>query len=182
MVLFCSDPNDVVPVVMGARPEDYARQAPPKSYIHVDEFESPKALAEYLHKVDKDDDLYNSYFRWKGTGDYIDTKFWCRLCAMIHDAKRTNHHQVYENLREWWAGDGVCVNPPSSDRWASWRNATQRFNRAGRYVRSWDERTRGSVNPPPDTTLPLRNHRKSTRIGPTVNEFVGLEPSPPLPV
>ena len=50
---------------MGARPEDYARSAPYKSYIHVDDFESPKELAEYLTKLDQDDSLYNEYFKWK---------------------------------------------------------------------------------------------------------------------
>ncbi len=50
---------------MGARPEDYAISAPYKSYIHVDDFDSPKELADYLHKLDQDDDLYNEYFMWK---------------------------------------------------------------------------------------------------------------------
>lgn len=50
---------------MGARPEDYEVAAPYNSYIHVDEFESPKELAEYLHRLDKYDELYNSYFKWK---------------------------------------------------------------------------------------------------------------------
>ncbi len=50
---------------MGARPEDYARSAPEHSYIHVDDFEGPKELAEYLHKLDQDDRLYNEYFAWK---------------------------------------------------------------------------------------------------------------------
>lgn len=49
---------------MGARPEDYERSAPYRSYIHVDEFESPRELAGYLHRLDKNDDLYNSYFRF----------------------------------------------------------------------------------------------------------------------
>lgn len=57
--------NDVVPIVMGARPEDYARSAPQHSYIHVDDFDSPKDLADYLHALDKDDKLYNEYFNWK---------------------------------------------------------------------------------------------------------------------
>ena len=61
--------NDVLPVALGARPEDYEALAPPHSYIHVDDFESPRHLAEYLHKLDKNDDLYNEYFRWKGTGE-----------------------------------------------------------------------------------------------------------------
>ena len=59
----------MLPVALGARPEDYEALAPPHSYIHVDDFESPRHLAEYLHKLDKNDDLYNEYFRWKGTGD-----------------------------------------------------------------------------------------------------------------
>lgn len=44
--------------------EDYARAAPPHSYIHVDEFPSAKELADYLHKLDQNDDLYNEYFQW----------------------------------------------------------------------------------------------------------------------
>lgn len=52
---------------MGARPEDYAKVAPMHSYIHVDDFPSAKHLAEYLNKLDANDTLYNSYFRWKGT-------------------------------------------------------------------------------------------------------------------
>ena len=50
---------------MGARPEDYERSAPFHSYIHVDDFEGPEELAQYLHKLDQDDDLYNEYFQWK---------------------------------------------------------------------------------------------------------------------
>ena len=35
---------DVVPIVMGVRPEDYAVSALYKSYIHVDEFDGSKDL------------------------------------------------------------------------------------------------------------------------------------------
>lgn len=31
---------------MGARKEDYEKVAPPNSFIHVDDFESPKELAQ----------------------------------------------------------------------------------------------------------------------------------------
>ena len=44
-------------------------------------------IAEYLQKLDENDDLYNEYFKWKGTGEFIDTKFFCRLCALLHDSK-----------------------------------------------------------------------------------------------
>jgi hypothetical protein len=71
---------------MGARPEEYALVAPYRSYIHVEEFESPKELTAYLSRLDNDDDLYNSYFRWKGTGEFIiNTNFSaaCALCCMM---------------------------------------------------------------------------------------------------
>lgn len=103
--------HNVLPIVMGAHPTDYARSAPYRSYIHVDEFESPKELAEYLHRLDRDDDLYNSYFRWKGTGEFINTYFWCRVCAMLHDDRPPKY---YKDVNEWWRGDGVCTT-------SSWR-------------------------------------------------------------
>ena len=91
---------------MGAQPEDYARSAPLNSYIHVDDFESPKALAAYLHKLDQDDELYNGYFRWKGTGQFINTHFFCRLCAVLHDDIRP---KSYRDVNTWWRGPGVCT-------------------------------------------------------------------------
>ena len=72
---------------MGARKEDYEKRAPHKSFIHVDDFAGPAELAEYLKKLDNDDELYNSYFKWKGTGEMINTKFFCRMCALLHDPK-----------------------------------------------------------------------------------------------
>lgn len=62
---------NMLPIVMGARPEEYKKYTPDNSFIHIEEFPSPKELAEYLHKLDQDDDLYNSYFKWKGTTKYL---------------------------------------------------------------------------------------------------------------
>ena len=58
----------MIPIAMGARPEDYERASPEHSHIHVDDFEGPKELAEFLHKLDQDDELYNEYFQWKVGG------------------------------------------------------------------------------------------------------------------
>ncbi|XP_054271110.1 glycoprotein 3-alpha-L-fucosyltransferase A-like [Macrosteles quadrilineatus] len=99
--------HKVLPIVMGARPEDYAKVAPKNSYIHVDDFESPKHLAKFLHKLDQDDDLYNSYFRWKDTGEYIDSGFFCRICSLLHaDFPDKNYH---EDMNKWWHADGICT-------------------------------------------------------------------------
>lgn len=101
--------RNVLPIVMGARPEDYESGSPQKSYIHVDEFASPKELAEYLHLLDKNDDLYNSYFKWKNTGEFINTYFWCRVCAMIHDEESISKPKWYEDVNDWWRGQGTCT-------------------------------------------------------------------------
>ncbi|XP_050403914.1 glycoprotein 3-alpha-L-fucosyltransferase A [Patella vulgata] len=98
--------HDVIPVVMGARKEDYEKVAPPNSFIHVDDFKSPEELAAYLQKLDQNDDLYNQYFKWKGTGNFLNTKFWCRLCALLNDENRPN---INVNLEEWWRSEGVCT-------------------------------------------------------------------------
>lgn len=108
--------HSILPVVMGARPEDYERAAPEGSYIHVDEFSGPQELALYLKRLDEDDELYNSYFRWKGTGEFINTYFWCRLCTMMHTALSEGvQPRSYSDVNEWWRKEGVCVL-------TSWRN------------------------------------------------------------
>ena len=105
---------------MGARPEEYALVAPYRSYIHVEEFESPKELAAYLNKLDNDDDLYNSYFRWKGTGEFINTQLLCRLCAMLHD---DFPNRFYRDVNDWWRGPGICTG-------GSWRDVDKILKRA----------------------------------------------------
>ena len=104
--------NNLIPIVMGAPPEDYKKSAPLNSYIHVDDFATPKKLAAYLHKLDKDDKLYNEYFQWKGTGEIINTNFLCRVCAMLHDPEMPRIK--YNDFGKWWSGPDTC-------RGTSWR-------------------------------------------------------------
>lgn len=121
---------------MGAAPEDYKRAAPYHSFIHVDEFETPKDLAEYLHKVDKNDTLYNEYFRWKGTGENINTFFWCRICSMIHEVGENNNSLVYHDLDRWWRGPGVCIG---QSRWRDNRKTRDNviINKYGLGFENW---------------------------------------------
>jgi len=108
---------------MGAPRSDYEQAAPPESFVHVDDFPSPRELADFLRSVAADRERYNSFFRWKGIGEYIDTKFWCRLCAMLHETRRTGRHSVYQRLEHWWRGDGACLETHAPGKsWMSWRD------------------------------------------------------------
>ena len=99
--------NDVVPIAMGARRADYATVAPPHSYIHVEDFASPRHLADYLLKLNASDELYNEYFAWKSQGKFANTKFWCRLCALLHDD--TGHASWYPDVEKWWRANATCT-------------------------------------------------------------------------
>ncbi|KAJ8709151.1 hypothetical protein PYW07_008977 [Mythimna separata] len=100
--------HNVLPIVMGARASEYAALAPHNSYIHVEEFASPEELASYLRRIDEDDNLYNSYFKWKGTGEFINTYFFCRVCAMVHANERRQRSAHYRNVQTWWR-EGACT-------------------------------------------------------------------------
>lgn len=92
----------VIPIVLGAPKKDYVKLAPLNSFIHVDDFKSAKHLAEYLNLLDTNDQLYYSYFRWKKDGYFIETKFMCRLCALLHNSFISGRKKSYTNIKEWW--------------------------------------------------------------------------------
>ena len=54
------------------------------------------------------------FMYFQGTGEFINTKFFCRVCSMLHDPKAQTEHSSYEDVNEWWRGKGTCIN-------GSWR-------------------------------------------------------------
>lgn len=69
--------------------------APPNTFNHVESFSNPKHLADYFHwYIDKNYDLYSSYFKWKGTGKVDKAYFLCSLCTMFHS---NPPHKRYDN-------------------------------------------------------------------------------------
>lgn len=62
--LFLAFTRGQVPIVLGGA--NVADHAPSKdSYIDTRDFESPKALADYLLRLDKDDDAFDAYLAWQ---------------------------------------------------------------------------------------------------------------------
>ncbi|CAH8875251.1 unnamed protein product [Trichobilharzia szidati] len=101
--------NDIIPIVMGASIEEYQALAPPHSFIHVDQFESPKELAEYLRYLDRNNTAYNEYFAWRGHGEVSN---WhgepqCEICLLAHTIQHVKPHWV-SDVSVWW--NDACKN------------------------------------------------------------------------
>ena len=98
---------DLVPVVLGLA--NYSALLPPKSYIDIRDFASPKQLAEYLHVLNGNDTLYNEYFRWKRKWRSGNKRapFLCQLCQMLNENE--GKMNIHEDV-EAWLLEG-CVDP-----------------------------------------------------------------------
>ena len=106
----------VLPIVMGARPEDYEAVAPRGSFIHVDSFSGPAALAAHLRTLDAEPALYNAHFRWAGRGRLADARWVCRVCAGAHHPAPAP--PFHSDIPSWWAGPGTCTNTSWSGSWS----------------------------------------------------------------
>uniref|UniRef100_A0A673NFA1 Fucosyltransferase n=1 Tax=Sinocyclocheilus rhinocerous TaxID=307959 RepID=A0A673NFA1_9TELE len=82
-----------VPVVLGPHRENYEQFLPSKAFIHVDDFPSPKELADHLKLLDQNEDLYKQYF--PSTKTLFGLEHACWICDHI----RRNKH--YKDLNSW---------------------------------------------------------------------------------
>jgi len=57
--------SGAVPVVFGPHRDDVSAVLPPKSYIHVEDFESAEELVHFLNYLDKNVTAYAEYLRWR---------------------------------------------------------------------------------------------------------------------
>jgi hypothetical protein len=53
-----------VPIVLGARKQQYERIAVPNSYIHVDDYRTVSDLAQELHRLNRNDTAFVRYLQW----------------------------------------------------------------------------------------------------------------------
>ncbi|CAI2723622.1 unnamed protein product [Schistosoma spindalis] len=101
--------NNVVPIVMGASKSEYIRSAPSNSFIHVDDFNSVKQLADYLYYLDNNKTAYNEYFKWHNHGTFdFNTYTDCRLCMLAHEIDNLEQPYWYKDVNQWRANS--CEN------------------------------------------------------------------------
>ena len=95
--------NGIVPVVLGGA--DYKALAIPNSYIDVQDFASPKHLADYLHYLDSNDTAYKEYFIWKKLYQHVAPNRACTLCKQLHNISLYTPPRVYKNMTRFWDKD-----------------------------------------------------------------------------
>nr|XP_027220927.1 alpha-(1,3)-fucosyltransferase 7-like [Penaeus vannamei]XP_027220929.1 alpha-(1,3)-fucosyltransferase 7-like [Penaeus vannamei]XP_027220930.1 alpha-(1,3)-fucosyltransferase 7-like [Penaeus vannamei]XP_027220931.1 alpha-(1,3)-fucosyltransferase 7-like [Penaeus vannamei] len=112
----------VVPVVMGGPKESYRKILPPNSFIHIDDFETPKDLAEHLKALSTNRQAYNDLHAWRSEyrvsneHAYFQSPIYhyCRICeALNHNDPKP---KMYNRLQDIWKVDGHCPPPTWKDR------------------------------------------------------------------
>ncbi|XP_071115693.1 glycoprotein 3-alpha-L-fucosyltransferase A-like isoform X1 [Haliotis cracherodii] len=116
---------DLVTVVRGGG--NYSRDAPPGTYINVDDFKSPKHLAEYLWFLHNNTDKYINILKRKEEyyyeaeeylytdpggslflEHYYEQESLCEICRKLKNIE--NHSKTIPDIIPWWK-DGICRNP-----------------------------------------------------------------------
>ncbi|XP_030606798.1 alpha-(1,3)-fucosyltransferase 9-like [Archocentrus centrarchus] len=94
-----------VPVVLGPPRQNYENFIQGDAFIHVEDFTSPKELADYLLLLDKDEKMYLRYFEWrqhfKVKQSYFGAEHTCLSCDYL---RRHKEYKVFNNLNKWYWG------------------------------------------------------------------------------
>ncbi|XP_055079805.1 4-galactosyl-N-acetylglucosaminide 3-alpha-L-fucosyltransferase 9-like isoform X2 [Periophthalmus magnuspinnatus] len=92
-----------VPVVLGPPRENYEAHAPAESFIHVDDFASPKELAERLQHLHLHPDQYMDYFEWRNSFKAVSGIFGLeQVCRTCHYLKTQRRYQSVRDLNKWY--------------------------------------------------------------------------------
>ncbi|XP_074484257.1 4-galactosyl-N-acetylglucosaminide 3-alpha-L-fucosyltransferase 9-like [Sebastes fasciatus] len=94
-----------VPVALGPQRQNYEEYIPPDSFIHVDDFSTPKELAERLLYLDQNHTEYMRYFRYTSRYKVKFSKFGiehsCKTCKYLQNHKE---YQAVHDLNKWFWG------------------------------------------------------------------------------
>lgn len=94
-----------IPIVSGPERTDFARLAPPHSFVHVDDYSSDDELARALNSIATNRTLFRQYHQWRRYYDVlyqskeVDPYRFCELCYRLN----SNQQRIwYENINQWF--------------------------------------------------------------------------------
>lgn len=96
-----------VPIVLGLPRNNYEDFVPASSFIHVNDFPDAKALADFLHKLDEDDEAYRKYFEWKRfytVRRHLTEKheFAHAICQACHYVSMRKEYRMVPDVYKWF--------------------------------------------------------------------------------
>lgn len=94
-----------VPIVLGPNRQNYENIIQGDAFIHVDDFTSPKDLADYLLLLDKNEEMYLRYFEWRRHFKARMVKLWAENTCMACDyLSKHKQYRSFNNLDKWYWG------------------------------------------------------------------------------
>ena len=105
-------PITTIPIVMGFM--NYSMFLPEKTYIDTKDFESPKALADYLKHISEHPELFNEYINRKNSLNMLRNHAYnksliCLLCDFLH--QNYDKHFEEPDIKSFWSVGKRCVDP-----------------------------------------------------------------------
>jgi len=100
----------IVPVVL--RRSQCSHIAPNSAVIAVDDFKSPKELAEYLKHLIENPIEYLKYFEWTKTHEIQRLQYqddFCALCAKLNENVLPIGALKHSDVYHWWISESNCV-------------------------------------------------------------------------
>lgn len=86
--------------------EFYEKIAPPKSFIHLEDFDyDVKKLSNYLSLISNDFDSYMNHLEWKLNYDIIYTANMVekrRICELCYNLNKESSYIYYKSVSKWF--------------------------------------------------------------------------------
>lgn len=93
-----------IPIVLGTNENNYKNILPPNSFIHIDRYQSLRDLANELHRITENENLFKSYHQWRTEyriiawpSNYFIDDLFCNLCIKLYEDDKPKSYNSFSN-------------------------------------------------------------------------------------